>query len=158
MEVADHVVVMNEGRVEQKGTPANVYHHPANSFVYRFIGDVNLFHGRMVDGELALDGTSVDTTGHRPSNGSTNVYVRPHSFTIASQPGGENSFRASIQHINPARPLVKLELTSEWGDHVHVDISHELFQELKLEKGMEVYVAPTHFKVFEEKETEEEGS
>src|SRR5207249_2351221 len=47
MEVADRVVVMNEGRIEQEGTPAEVYEAPATPFVYSFLGDVSLFHGRL---------------------------------------------------------------------------------------------------------------
>ena len=46
MEVADRVVVMNQGRIEQVGTPDEVYDHPATPFVLQFLGDVNLFHGR----------------------------------------------------------------------------------------------------------------
>ena len=46
LEVADRIVVMNKGRIEQAGTPDQVYEHPANPFVLNFLGNVNLFHGR----------------------------------------------------------------------------------------------------------------
>lgn len=153
MEVADHVVVMNEGKIEQTGTPEDVYHHPGNSFVYRFIGDVNLFHGRMVDGDLHLGDAAREAEASHNGH-AARVFVRPHSFTIARVPSGPNCFRAVIQHINPARPLVKLELTSEWGDPVQIDVSHELYSEMALEKGSEVYVTPTQFKVFDEERRE----
>ena len=52
LEVADRVVLMNEGRVEQLGTPEEVYHHPANAFVYNFLGNVNLFHSRVEEGKV----------------------------------------------------------------------------------------------------------
>ncbi len=52
LEVADRVVLMNEGRVEQIGTPEEVYHHPANAFVYNFLGNVNLFHSRVEEGKV----------------------------------------------------------------------------------------------------------
>ena len=51
LEVADRVVVMNQGRIEQVGRPEEVYDHPATPFVYSFLGDVNLFHGRVDDGK-----------------------------------------------------------------------------------------------------------
>src|ERR671916_1414376 len=54
LELADTVVIMNEGRVEQVGTPDEVYNKPASPFVYQFIGDVNVFHGRLERGQLQL--------------------------------------------------------------------------------------------------------
>src|SRR6478672_1973159 len=62
LEVADRVVLMNKGRVEQLGAPDQVYNHPASPFVYGFLGNVNLFHGRVNDGVLA----SGDATFHAP--------------------------------------------------------------------------------------------
>ena len=54
LEVADRVVVMNEGKIEQIGTPDEVYDHPATPFVYQFLGDVNLFHSRVQDGRAVV--------------------------------------------------------------------------------------------------------
>ena len=54
LEVADRVVVMNKGRIEQQGTPQEVWEHPASPFVYGFLGDVNLFHGRASGGQMQV--------------------------------------------------------------------------------------------------------
>ncbi len=54
LEVADRVVVMNNGRIEQVGSPEEVYNHPATAFVYNFLGNVNLFHGRVDDGKTYI--------------------------------------------------------------------------------------------------------
>ena len=54
LEVADRVVVMNKGRIEQQGTPQEVWEHPASPFVYDFLGDVNLFHGRASGGQMQM--------------------------------------------------------------------------------------------------------
>ena len=54
LEVADRIVVMNKGQIEQIGTPDEVYEHPANPFVMNFLGSVNLFHARVHDGEAHL--------------------------------------------------------------------------------------------------------
>src|SRR5205807_9103319 len=59
-EVADKVVVMNQGRVEQAGTPQEVFDRPANAFVMDFLGNVNVFHGRVRNGRAHLGGATVD--------------------------------------------------------------------------------------------------
>ncbi|HZO05119.1 MAG TPA: sulfate ABC transporter ATP-binding protein, partial [Solirubrobacterales bacterium] len=59
-EVADHVVVMNEGKIEQVGTPAEVFEHPANAFVMDFLGNVNVFHGRVEGGKAVVSGLEVE--------------------------------------------------------------------------------------------------
>ena len=74
LEVADRVVVMNQGRIEQVGTPDEVYDHPATPFVLQFLGNVNLFHGRI---------------GHAPGGGDGDdvSYVRPHELEIVGRAG-----------------------------------------------------------------------
>ncbi len=124
LEVADRVVVMNNGRIEQVGAPEDVYNHPATPFVYNFLGNVNLFHGRIDDGKAYINEKA---TGHV-------VYVRPHLLEIDRQPNGGSHFRARIKHINSAGPLVKVEAVAEWGDPVHIEMSQERFKSLQLTK------------------------
>src|SRR5580765_3386228 len=132
LEVADRVVLMNEGRVEQVGTPEEVYHHPANAFVYNFLGNVNLFHGRIENGRVFLGDTAVElenTHAHaHPETGKAVLYVRPHLLEIVLRPNGKQTFPATIKSINPAGPQVKVELVAEWGDMVLVEISHDRYQ------------------------------
>lgn len=150
LEVADRVVVMNEGQVEQVGTPAEVYHHPANAFVYNFLGNVNLFHARVEGGKVFVGGMGMDL----PLQGQTSartaiVYVRPHLLEInIEQPVGDDHFRARVEHVNLAGPVVKVELISEWGDPVEVEISQERHRELDLRKDAEVFITPKEKKVF----------
>jgi sulfate transport system ATP-binding protein len=149
LEVADRVVVMNEGRVEQVGTPDEVYHHPVNAFVYNFLGNVNLFHARVEEGRAYIGGMVVDLPEHAQADAETAlVYVRPHLLEIDHLPNGGNNFRARVEHINPAGPLVKVELVSEWGDPVQVEISQERYRALRLQKGAEVFITPKEQKVF----------
>ena len=63
LEVADRVVLMNKGKVEQVDTPENVYEHPASPFVYGFLGTVNVFHGRAHDGVVDLGAVSLGCAG-----------------------------------------------------------------------------------------------
>jgi sulfate transport system ATP-binding protein len=136
LEVADRVVVMNQGRIEQVGTPEEVYHHPVNPFVSRFIGEVNLFHERTED----------DHT--EQTNGT--VFVRPHLLKVHRNNPGTQSFSATVEHINPAHSVVKIELRTPTGDLVRAEMTHEELAELNLQRGQEVFLTFKSFQVFEE--------
>ena len=149
LEVADRVVVMNHGHVEQVGSPADVYHEPATPFVYNFLGNVNLFHGRVEGNKTFLSETSESANGRRHSDPkSALVYVRPHLLEIDLRPSSEHHLKAVIKHINTAGPLVKIEALTTSGDSVHVELSQERYQELQLQKDREVFLVPKEFKVF----------
>jgi sulfate/thiosulfate transport system ATP-binding protein len=141
LEVADRIAVMNEGRIEQVGTPDEVYHRPLTPFVYNFLGNVNLFHGRIDEETPAI---------HDAVTGEL-VYVRPHLLEIHRQSNGASNFRATIKHINSAGPLVKIEALTEWGAPVHVELSQEKFRELQLTKDEAVFIIPKELKVFHKK-------
>jgi len=143
LEVADRVVVMNNGRIEQVGPPEEVYNHPATPFVYNFLGNVNLFHGRIDEGKAYIHERE---TGHV-------VYVRPHLLEIDRVPNGGRHFRARVKHINSAGPLVKVEAIAEWGDPVHIEMSQDRFQNLQLAKDESVFVIPKDLKIFAREET-----
>jgi len=135
LEVADRVVLMNEGRVEQVGTPEEVYHHPANAFVYNFLGNVNLFHSRVEEGKVFLGELPIDLPAESsPDAKSALVFVRPHLLEIEHQRNGGDNFHAKVTHINAAGPLVKVDLMTDWGAPVHVEISHGRYSSLGLKR------------------------
>jgi sulfate/thiosulfate transport system ATP-binding protein len=138
LEVADRVAVMNRGKIEQIGTPDEVYNHPATSFVYNFLGNVNLFHGRIDNGTAHINREATEHV----------VFVRPHALEITRHPNGANQFRATTKHINAAGPLVKVEAVTEWGAAVHVEMPQERFRALALHKGEEVFITPRDLAVF----------
>jgi sulfate/thiosulfate transport system ATP-binding protein len=150
LELSDRVVIMHQGRVEQTGTPEAVYHSPASPFVYHFLGDVNLFHCRVEDGKAYLGGAAVELHGpaSAASNGAATVYVRPHLFDITLARTSGQQFRAVVRVVNPAGPLARLELESEWGELVRVELSQERYRALNLRPGSEVYVAPRAEELF----------
>ena len=152
LELANRVVVLNQGKIEQTGTPEELYHHPATPFVYNFLGNVNLFHGRIENGRLYIRGTSIPVSGYADlanSNGKeAMVYVRPHLLDIHLQPIAKGSIAATVRHINVAGPKVKVELTTSWGDPVQVEIDHDRYRELKLERDAEVFLSPRENHVF----------
>ena len=82
MEVADRVVVMNHGRIEQDGTPDDVYDHPATPFVLQFLGDVNLFHGRF--GQVPAAAGAFDNLPGGSAQAGEVSYVRPHELEIVA--------------------------------------------------------------------------
>ena len=134
LEVADRVVLMNEGRVEQVGTPEEVYHHPANAFVYNFLGNVNLFHSRVEEGKAYLGEMPIDLPAESaPGAKSALVFVRPHLLEIDHQRNGGEAFHGKVIHINAAGPLVKVDLVSDWGDPVQVELSHGRFSVSRFE-------------------------
>jgi sulfate transport system ATP-binding protein len=150
LEVADRVVVMNQGRIEQIGSPEEVYNHPATPFVYNFLGNVNLFHGRVDEGEAYITEVAAKAGQFASSPESSVVYVRPHLLEIDREPNGGGHLSARIKHINAAGPLVKVEAVTEWGS-VQVELSQERFRTLQLTKDEAVFLTPKGGKVFEAK-------
>lgn len=154
LEVADRVVLMNEGRVEQVGAPADVYHHPANAFVYNFLGNVNLFHGRVEEGKVYIGDLAIDLPAEASEDAKTAmVFVRPHLLEIEHQPNGGDHFRAKVEHINAAGPVVKVDLLTDWGDPIHVELPHDRYRVLGLKRDDTVFVFPKERKVFTTQQT-----
>lgn len=149
-EVADQVVVMNQGRVEQCGSPLEVFQHPANPFVIDFLGNVNVFHCRVQGGKALLGNLEIacpDYPDHEARD--ARVYVRPHELEIDRVAGDEPGFQARILHVNPAGPVTKVRLATFDGDQaLNADISPERFEELALKTGDMVYVSPRRARVF----------
>ena len=153
-EVADRVVVMNRGRIEQIGTPQEIFDHPANAFVMDFLGNVNVFHGRIHDGKAFLGEAEVayPESADLPPR-AAHVYVRPHELDIVAEPEGPASLQARVLHINPIGSYIRVQLRLTSSDaEVNVDISPRRRAELGLEKGQEVYVTPQRIRVFAEPE------
>jgi sulfate transport system ATP-binding protein len=134
MEVADRVVVMNLGRIEQDGPPDEVYDRPATPFVLQFLGDVNLFHGRF---------------GHAPG-GSTDPadvsYVRPHELEIVAH-AAEGTLAVTLSQALTVGPQTRIEFKRlDDGSYVDVEMARSdytaLRDKLDLRTGSQVYLKP----------------
>jgi sulfate transport system ATP-binding protein len=148
-EVADRVVVMNQGQIEQVGSPQEVFEHPATSFVMDFLGNVNVFHGRVQAGQAHLGSMSVAAPEHAHEDSRpVTAYVRPHELDIFRQSMNGSSIRASIVRINPMGAAVRIGLTGENGEPLQVDLHRERAAELALSVGESVWVAPRKVRVF----------
>ena len=137
LEVADRVVVMNHGKIEQIGSPDEVYSNPASPFVYQFLGNVNVFHSRVQDGYAEVE---------RGAGGGSTAFVRPHDIEIAHQPL-EEALQASVQHVHPIGPVVRVELLHQ-SEIVEVELSRERHEALQLAVGQSVWFRPRQMKVF----------
>jgi len=143
LEVADRVVVMNKGKVEQIGTPQEVYHKPASVFVLNFLGNVNIFQGRVIDGKLYLGNNQAKLPQDAKSNiKSANLYIRPHQFDISRTSQGDNAIKATVKFLNLAGSSVKIDLSAESGNILQVEITQQEFSKLQLIKGESVFVCP----------------
>ncbi len=136
LEVADRVVVMNKGKIEQVGTPEDVYHRPASTFVINFLGNVNLFHGRVENGKLLLG------TKNQQKEKLGQLYIRPHQLDISRKAQDDSAIKTIIRYINPAGSVVKIDLLAESGQTIAAELSQGEYAQLKLNKGEYVFVRP----------------
>jgi sulfate transport system ATP-binding protein len=148
LEVADRVVVMNHGRIEQVGTPEKVFEHPATPFVMNFLGNVNIFHGRVESGKAHLGAISVDYPEHpdtesRPAAG----YTRPHEVDLAREESAGGGLWATVRGLNAAGAVVKLELESQQGA-IQVEMGRDRYEGLRPQLGEHLYVRPQKVRVF----------
>jgi sulfate transport system ATP-binding protein len=149
-EVADRVVVMGEGRVQQAGTPDEIFEHPANAFVMDFLGQVNVFHGRVQDGKahlgsLQLDYPDYQDTEARPAT----VYVRPHELDLDRTAVLPTSLPGRVLHVNPIGSVARVQVAvPDFGLDINVDLPPDRLAELQLKRGDAVYVSPRKMRVF----------
>lgn len=150
LEVADRIVVMHEGQIEQIGPPDDVYDHPATPFVFQFLGDVNLFHGRIQDGLANIGDARIDLPEHEGKHEDQAVfYVRPHEIDISPGGDGAQGINAHIRDIRRFGAVVRVELERSDGlGTVEAQISRETFRENGLHKGDAVVIQPKRLKVF----------
>ncbi len=152
LEVSDHVVVMNRGRVEQVGTPEQVFDAPATPFVMEFLGSVNVFHGRVEAGRAHIGPLSADYPGH--SDGAPRLargFARPHELEVGRGSTGRG-FWATLLRAMPAGAVIKLEFEDAEGRLILVDTSRDAFARLGASVGERLYLTAREFRVFLDEE------
>lgn len=136
MEVASQVVVLNHGKIEQQGAPSDIYDHPANAFVSRFIGQTNVFTPEECDA-LWLEASGLSAGGQ---TGKT-AHVRPHDIEVQKAEAGSpaHAVLKDWQHLGA---LIRVELVKNKADGqtapVFVEMPNEQFRALQLNKGDKV--------------------
>jgi len=149
LELADRVVVMNQGRIEQAGRPEEVYHSPATRFVAEFLGDVNVFHARVEGGEARVEGARFEVA-REAEDGHALLYVRPHLLEIVRDAATAGMLPVRVERVLAAGPTVKVELLTASCELLQADLTQEKARELQLEKGEQVFVRPRENQVFYE--------
>ena len=151
LELADRIVVINKGRIEQQGTPQEVYDHPVNAFVYNFLGNVNVFHGRIKNGKVSLGNYHLDApdelknTEEKPSQ----TFVRPHEIGISRIRSNETDLAGTIREVRLMGGQIGLNLSCEGFEHpIDAEIPRELYLNLQLAKGEKVFVSLNRVRVF----------
>ena len=150
LEVSDKVVLMNKGKVEQIGTPDAVYNHPANPFVYGFLGNVNLFHGRVHQGVLNTAGSNFSVPDHADTHDAQGIgYVRPHEIDVERYVQGEPGIVVQLRRAHAIGPLAQLELErKDNGELIEALIPSERFIQLDFKEGDTLLANPKRLRVF----------
>ncbi|TLN00516.1 sulfate ABC transporter ATP-binding protein [bacterium] len=150
LEVADRIVVMNEGQVEQIGTPEEVYDKPANPFVLNFLGNVNLFHGRVHEGAARIADLSVDLPAYGEADGTAVVaYVRPYDIEINRSRQINEEIEAVVRRIQGAGAVARFELERlDTREIIEAELTKERYRELGLRSGEKVFIKPRNMRVF----------
>jgi sulfate transport system ATP-binding protein len=162
------VVLLNSGRVEQVGSPQEVWDHPASPFVYGFLGDVNLFHGRAHEGEVHLEGMKLQAPEHADArNAKAAAYVRPHEMDVrrwlpgsAGDPAGKSrGIVAQLSRAIVVGPIARLELIASDGNQpagdnsdsiIEAQIPAQQYREMGFREGETLLVTPRRARVFVE--------
>jgi sulfate transport system ATP-binding protein len=170
LEVADRVVLMNSGQVEQVGSPQEVWDNPASPFVYGFLGDVNLFHGRAHEGEMHIGerhaGMRLSSPEHSAAkNAKAFAYVRPHDIAVRrwqastrdlDDVGSQTGIAAKLMRAIVVGPIARLELlpldlaSTSSADIIEAQISAEQFHEMALKEGETLELTPRKARIFVE--------
>jgi sulfate/thiosulfate transport system ATP-binding protein len=136
MEVSDKIVVMNKGKVEQVGTPAEIYDHPASAFVMSFIGPVNV---------LPSSSNIFQNNGFDSAN--PEMFLRPQDIVVELQPNG-STVPARVKRIIHLGWEIQAELALDDGQEMMAHITRDRFDELNLAAGQRIYIKPKEAKSF----------
>jgi sulfate transport system ATP-binding protein len=147
LELADRVVVMSQGKIEQIGTPAEIYDHPASPFVYQFIGNSNRFECEVARGQVFISGQSFGGTGDVYPDGPALAFVRPHDLEIRAA-GSGFGIPATVRQVFTAGNLLRVELDVQDGKHI-VEVELDRSRNIgDLSSGRDVLLMPQRIKLF----------
>jgi sulfate transport system ATP-binding protein len=150
MDLADRVIVLHQGRVEQIGTPEEIYDHPATEFVASFVGASNVLHGEVKNGRaaLAVPGALDLRTPPGVDDGSgVRAFVRPHDIHLSTEEGPAVA-SARIERMGKVGFMIRLELTLADGQPLTVELTKDRAAELGLAEGDRVFVNLREAKLF----------
>ena len=145
LEVANRVVVMDKGKIEQIGTPAEVYDHPATAFVHSFIGESIMLPVDVRNGRVELDGRALDIDASGIAAGASRLFVRRHDMQVG--PAGSGALQGTVKHVRSFGPIQRADiaLAAEHGDNlVEIDAPRDN----PLAPGDVIGLKPRRFQIF----------
>jgi sulfate/thiosulfate transport system ATP-binding protein len=153
LELADRVVVMSNGKIEQVGSPDEVYDNPATPFVYEFLGHVNRMPCTVARGRARVwhqeFGVDSGPAGTVELLGRGQAYVRPEDVEIVPRAPGVDGTRAKVVHVSALGPIVRVELEVQGlGEPIEAELPRARYRELELRPGLEVLVRARAARVF----------
>ncbi|WP_179404176.1 sulfate/molybdate ABC transporter ATP-binding protein [Burkholderia guangdongensis] len=161
LEVADRIVVLNRGRVEQAGRPQDVYDHPESAFVYAFLGAANRLPGTVAASGFVADGADAPIAVDAGFTGPAHAYVRPHDLRLApaDKTAGEAVEEAvdkaagggivvDVRRVIPLGGAVRVELASAAGVALEAELDRDAWRALALQAGDRARAVPRAVRVF----------
>lgn len=150
MEVSDRVVVMDNGRIEQVGTPADLYDNPVNSFVYEFLGSFNNLKAEIHDGTAWIGKSGFPLSKHLQGSGKAlKGYFRPHDLSISRVQKDSVSIPVVVQNIQTVGPRIYIELIRiETGELIIAEYNREYYRSLMLQENETVFIEIQNIRFF----------
>lgn len=149
-ELADRVAIFNNGRIEQVGSPKEVWDHPASPFVCGFLGSVNIFHGRVSQGKVQIGSIELDMPEVNLDTGTAVlVYVRPREVELSLDASKDTHLAGRVRRLLPAGPVVRVHVDPwDGGERILVELDQDIHETLKIQPGQDVFVRPRRFRIF----------
>jgi len=145
LEVANRVVVMDKGRIEQIGTPGEVYDHPATAFVHGFIGESIVLQVDISDGCVRLGGKALNIAANGAASGASKLFVRRHDMQIG--PAGSGALEGAVQRVRSFGPIQRAEIALSAGECATV-IEIDAPRDRELQTGDIIGLQPRRYRIF----------
>jgi len=160
LEVADRIVLMNRGHIEQIGPPRDIYERPATSFAYAFVGNVNAFRGKVEGGYVRVGADLLPHDRSDLAEGQPVIaYARPHETEIVRDEPSASGVAARVNRVLTRGNVSRIELIAngpERGgaqDYFEVEIAADALSDLQLATGQRVRLQSRHLSLFEDRTT-----
>jgi sulfate/thiosulfate transport system ATP-binding protein len=145
LEVANRVVVMDKGRIEQIGTPGEVYDHPASAFVHGFIGESIVLPVDVSGGSVRLGGRPLNIAADGAASGASQLFIRRHDMQIG--PAGSGALEGAVRHVRSFGPIQRAEVALSGGEGDTV-IEIDAPRDRELQAGEIVSLQPRRYRIF----------
>ncbi|MBB2484544.1 sulfate ABC transporter ATP-binding protein [Mitsuaria sp. WAJ17] len=148
LEVADRIVLMDHGKVEQVGSPQEVWERPATPFVYGFLGAVNRFEGEAQGSVLHMGEQQLRHGGGIQTQGRVLAYARPHELQILTDVQARG-LPATVDRVLSFGAAARVELRGPDGQHLEAELTREQASQLQLQPGQRVQLQASRLSLFE---------